>query len=449
MDASPLPPLAIAIPNYGRTFEVERLIACLETEIAAAGPAAEGITVTIASNPHPTDNPHEALLAHAERLPWLTVHRHLANVGGVGNAQWLAEHTPAAEYFWLIGDDDLLLPGALTTVLELLAEHEPSWLFAPYYGADRDGIAKWGTGASGVVGHHASSRELWLEHQEKLTFISSCIVRSGAARPAVSDDEPDNPYWGILYHFRAAAGGPCVTAPDFLVRAGTDIAWREDHTNIMTLGFVDLWDDGLDDWLTAEDWAASIDARFQDSDWGLALWQHVTVERLADAVTTFPHSASLRSYLWQIALDREWAEGLQALDGALREVGLDAVARKLVRQGEAQFGKGKHVKAAKSFLAATKAMPTSGQAWNDLAVVLHALGDEAAAWAAENAVIVAPDDVEARLNHASILLAAGEVEDACTALDWVAEREPGNPWLAELEASARPASGGRTVAVAG
>lgn len=81
-------------------------------------------------------------------------------------------------------------------------------------------------------------------------------------------------------------------------------------------------------------------------------------------------------------------------------------ARELIAQGEAAFARGDGPAAAALFRRAVEAQPASAQAWNDLAVALHALGSAEAATAADTAVALDPDDETARRNQLAIAAAA-------------------------------------------
>ena len=103
-----------------------RLLQCLDREIAGR----DDVVVQISDNASPDDT--AALLAQAVATrPWLKVFRQEENLGAVRNLQWLIEHAPAAEYLWLFGDDDLIVPGALAEIVETLKAERPAWLFLP------------------------------------------------------------------------------------------------------------------------------------------------------------------------------------------------------------------------------------------------------------------------------------------------------------------------------
>jgi Flp pilus assembly protein TadD len=74
-----------------------------------------------------------------------------------------------------------------------------------------------------------------------------------------------------------------------------------------------------------------------------------------------------------------------------------------VAEGEEAFGAGDFSTAIQRFRAATATAPANATAWNNLAVVLHSIGDPATAEpAVDNALFVDPDDADALANRAAI-----------------------------------------------
>src|SRR4051812_26285445 len=109
------PLLCICVPTFNRAPDLANLLACLEREIGAR----DDVIVHISDNASPDGT--EALLADAAaRLPWLRVFRQSENVGPFANLQWLIDNAPPARYLWLFGDDDVIVPGALATIMDVL-----------------------------------------------------------------------------------------------------------------------------------------------------------------------------------------------------------------------------------------------------------------------------------------------------------------------------------------
>jgi Flp pilus assembly protein TadD len=74
-----------------------------------------------------------------------------------------------------------------------------------------------------------------------------------------------------------------------------------------------------------------------------------------------------------------------------------------VAEGEAVFGTGDAAGAAELFGRAVEAAPAYAEAWNDLAVALHAIGSPDARVAVATAVELDPGDENAWQNHVAIM----------------------------------------------
>lgn len=401
------PKLCLLVPSYNRAAKLAELLGCLASQCAGCG---DDVVVMVSDNASPDDT-GQVLEQAVTRHPWLRYHRQPVNLGAEGNMQWLVRNAPDAEYLWLFGDDDLLEPGAIARVLDLLAAEAPAWLFLPHQWFDADRRPCGGSPVPPALERHATPGDLYRAWTHWLTFISATILRAEAMREAVDAIETQSAYAPFLWFFRAGGEGPCLVADACLLHGSSEISWGERRHLIMTLDFTSLHEEGLHTQVSAEEFGASLDTLYVDG-FGLDLWEQVPVERLSRAVARFPHSRSLRRYLWEIARRRGASEALPVLDAAARAAGADTRAAELVAHGEAAFAAGDTGRAIQSFQTALAEMPTCVPAWNDLAVVLHGTGQAGAAQIIENALFASPDDLDSLVNRAAILLAQGDRDGA-------------------------------------
>jgi glycosyltransferase involved in cell wall biosynthesis len=111
------PTLTIAVPTFRRATWLRRCLSEVLEQVAALPRG--GVEVVVSDNASPDDTP--AVLAGLKALhPALRVHRNPRNIGPEANFRRLRE-LARGEYLWLLGDDDLLLPGAVARVLDLIA----------------------------------------------------------------------------------------------------------------------------------------------------------------------------------------------------------------------------------------------------------------------------------------------------------------------------------------
>ncbi|HWI73006.1 MAG TPA: glycosyltransferase [Baekduia sp.] len=396
----PAPLLTIAVPTYNREADLRRLLDCLDRELAA--PGAEGVMVLVSDNASP-DGTWALLQEAAATRPWLRPHRQAENLGPVGNLQWLVANASAAEYLWCFGDDDLILPGGLATVVAALREERPAWLFLPHRFVDDDQreVQRSAAPADGARERYATAGALYQAYHHWLTFLTASIVRADAFRHAVAVEDTENEYIPLLWFFRAGLEGPCVVAGEHVVAASQNITWADRAHKIQTLDFTSLWDDGLRTGMTEAEFGATLDGLY-GSGWGLRLWRQQPIEQLLRVVARFPQSRGLRGFLWTIAREQDRRDALPVLAQAARATGDDARARALVAAGEERFAAGDRDGAATRFAEATQLAPTEVDAWNDLAVAVSHRAPADAEELLRSALFIAPDDPSALANLAAL-----------------------------------------------
>ncbi len=133
----PRPLLTIAIPTFNRAAQLESLLLALEPQ-AAGRPEVE---VFVADNASPDETP-EVIAAAVRRYALagarLRTHRHPVNTGSDANFAFCFAQAEG-HFFWMCGDDDLIVPDAVGEVLAILraADGTPAQidlLYATSYG---------------------------------------------------------------------------------------------------------------------------------------------------------------------------------------------------------------------------------------------------------------------------------------------------------------------------
>ncbi|MBA2524179.1 MAG: glycosyltransferase family 2 protein, partial [Pyrinomonadaceae bacterium] len=109
------PLLSICIPTYNRAQLLKEFLAVLETEVAPFGDAVE---VVVSDNCSTDETPH---VIREARERFAINHRRLSeNIGGFKNIVTIATEVATGKYCWVLGDDDLIRPGAIATVMKVL-----------------------------------------------------------------------------------------------------------------------------------------------------------------------------------------------------------------------------------------------------------------------------------------------------------------------------------------
>lgn len=427
--------LSICVPTYNRAPCLAALLDRLAAELTHCE---DDIEVLVADNASP-DGTAELLEAAAAVHPWLRVHRQPRNLGAPANIAWLIENASPADYLWVIGDDDLILEGGLQTVRWLLVDERPAWLHLPHVWVDGDGRPIGGSTPPGSVQRYATSADMYRAHHHWLTFMSASVARTEALQTAVREIETDNAYHPLLWFFRAGRAGPCVVAPHPVLHGACEISWADRKHVIQTIHFTSLYDEGLHQGLTPEEFARTLDGLYAN-EWGLDLWRQIPLERLAEVVERFPQSTSLREYLWRLAHEQGRRDVLPALDRAACAAGAGEAAGELLAAGERAFVAGDAPRAAAAFEAAAQCLPTCATTWSNLAVAAHQLGRADIPALLETALFVDPGNLDALVNRAALRLSGGDRAGARADAIRVSELDPGNASAVQLlELTAVPA----------
>lgn len=112
--------LTIGIPTRNRAGYLRDLLAALEFQSRDPIVAECGLEILVSDNAS-TDDTGTLARSTADRLPILRYWRNDENIGARGNYHKLV-HQATGRFVWIIGDDDLLLPGGLAHGLRSLRD---------------------------------------------------------------------------------------------------------------------------------------------------------------------------------------------------------------------------------------------------------------------------------------------------------------------------------------
>ena len=135
------PLLTIAVPTYNRAQDLQGLLEVLGPQLAEF-PQVEVLVSDNASTDNTAEVLDEARAQFAAEGARLEVHRQQTNLGADGNFAFCYAQA-RGRFFWLCGDDDRIVPGALKEIVELLQtpEGEPAELdivYATSYSFEKD-----------------------------------------------------------------------------------------------------------------------------------------------------------------------------------------------------------------------------------------------------------------------------------------------------------------------
>lgn len=171
-DSSRPPQLTIAIPTYNRAGDLARLLTALRRELAGSE---DRVRLIIADNAS-TDSTAAVAKEFAAVWPWVRIVSQASNLGMDGNFMACAEAVET-EFFWLMGDDDLPVPGAIPALLALLDQERPDLVMVgSRWLRNIDVVAH--EALTAQLRYHRLSREAFGRRMHVwATFLTGMIVR--------------------------------------------------------------------------------------------------------------------------------------------------------------------------------------------------------------------------------------------------------------------------------
>ncbi len=117
--------LSIAIPTRNRVGFLRDVLASLTHQVEQIGASPSQVRIYISDNASTDETP--ALISEFARLPHLVPSRNPENIGADRNFLKCIRMVQG-RYCWLIGDDDIINPGAIQHVLGVLSNRAPGLL---------------------------------------------------------------------------------------------------------------------------------------------------------------------------------------------------------------------------------------------------------------------------------------------------------------------------------
>jgi abequosyltransferase len=178
--------LTIVIPTYKRPAELKRLLHWLVAEYDQV----RGLIRVVVSDNASPGGVSADVLSIIEANPWMLLFQQVHNVGPDQNFMNAVDHV-TTPYFWLLGDDDLMVTGLLRPLLTYLDSHEPDLIYLPSHWTASDlTIPAKVLEKSQRQFSSVNAEQLAALCHVHLTFISSWIVKRIHWRPNESAYDP-------------------------------------------------------------------------------------------------------------------------------------------------------------------------------------------------------------------------------------------------------------------
>lgn len=188
------PILTIAIPTFNRANQLKTLLSVLLPQAAGR----DEVEIFVSDNASSDETPEVIAAAaqqYASNCVRLRVHRHPGNIGSDANFAFCFAQAEG-HFFWMCGDDDLIVPNAVADVLALLREPsgapaELDLLYATSYGYREDYRAEREEDPMGRRVHRIEDARVFaLVVNIMFTFISGIVVNRDRLS-AVARETPD------------------------------------------------------------------------------------------------------------------------------------------------------------------------------------------------------------------------------------------------------------------
>ena len=173
------PLLTIAIPTYNRASYLDLCLKRISEEIVGLSEdQGRLVKVYVSDNASLDDTPEVIAQYQGRHAGAFETVRNSENIGPDGNIAQCYE-SATTPYVWILGDDDILLPGGLGMVLEGLMGEEIDMLYVNNYWFKDSYAEKPRLNYRNGTFTVRSTLEFTRRTNVMLTFISGIIVRSG------------------------------------------------------------------------------------------------------------------------------------------------------------------------------------------------------------------------------------------------------------------------------
>ena len=173
------PSLTIAIPTYNRSRYLDFLLSVLAKEVKGLG----GRVSVFVSDNASSDDTGTVIARHRQVFAELVTQRNAENIGPDRNIESCFARCESP-YVWIMGDDDVPLPGAIEQLLAMLETQSPDMVYLPSVGSvdvARDQPLR----ARVESSWRSLSRERFTSVVNvQFTFISGLVLRKASATPA-------------------------------------------------------------------------------------------------------------------------------------------------------------------------------------------------------------------------------------------------------------------------
>jgi abequosyltransferase len=228
--------LSICIATYNRSDVIGETLDSIVSQVK------EGVEIVVADGAS-TDDTENVMRTYVERYPAIRYYR-LPVKGGVDRDYCHAVSFAAGDYCWLLTDDDIVKPGAIDTILELLPR-QYSLIVVNAEIWDRSLMKRQEhkrLHLDADTFYEPSARELlFIETASYLSFIGGVIINR-----TLWNERLKEPYIGtefihvgVIFQKDLPSGAFALAEPCIMIRSG-NAQWSPRHFSIWMIKWPDL-----------------------------------------------------------------------------------------------------------------------------------------------------------------------------------------------------------------
>ncbi len=224
------PLLTLIVPTWNRREHLQELLALLLPELDRQ----PDIDILVSNNASPDDTATylDGLPAH----PRLRVVHQAVNYGAIIHAAWLYGQA-RGRFLWMICDDDLVAPDAVSFVCTMLRTHpELGWIHLPHQYLSNTG---------NPVLSRMPPREEWFAKGRQafapyipwVSFVTSNVLRTELLQRQLPRIQWGTDFWPMGLLMQAVGDEPASIPARYLITAGAEITWSDRRVLAMHCGF--------------------------------------------------------------------------------------------------------------------------------------------------------------------------------------------------------------------
>lgn len=168
--------LTIAIPTYNRAIFLKECLSCLYKEYENLPGEYKKIIKIYVSDNCSQDSTHEIISEYSNKLWSFSSVSNSENIGAEKNIARCYLNA-AGEHVWILGDDDVILPGGLTLIIDVLKNHSPDIVYLNNYGFEKNYLNTPKKFSSNKILLYSDAIKFTKKVNISLTFISAIIVK--------------------------------------------------------------------------------------------------------------------------------------------------------------------------------------------------------------------------------------------------------------------------------